>query len=127
MFIACGSAWRADPRLVQAQVHPPARAARPRGWRSESRLRRGSFALRMGRSPMRKPHVPCVWSRLAGRPSPGAGPSPPTSTRCKAPSLAIGQSPAPWIIRIRYGTQPDETAACALRVEPPGGSTPGHG
>ena len=65
MFIACGSAWRADPRLVQAQVHPPARAARPRGWRSDSRLRRGSFALRMGRSPMRKPHVPCVWSRLA--------------------------------------------------------------
>jgi len=28
MFIACGSAWRADPRLVQAQVHPPARAGR---------------------------------------------------------------------------------------------------
>ena len=74
MFIACGSAWRADPRLVQAQVHPPARAARPRGWRSDSRLRRGSFALRMGRSPMRKPHVPCVWNRLAGRPQATADP-----------------------------------------------------
>jgi hypothetical protein len=24
MFIASGSAWRAEPRLVQAQVHPPA-------------------------------------------------------------------------------------------------------
>ena len=50
---------------------------------------------------------------------------PPLSKRCKAPSFAIGQSLAPWIIRPRYGPQPDEQAACALLVEAPGGSTHG--
>ena len=74
---------------------------------------------------MSKPHVPCVWKRLAGRPTGGLGPSPPTSTRCKAPSFAIGQSLAPWIIRTRYGPQSEEKAACALHVEAPGGSTHG--
>ena len=42
---------------------------------------------------------------------------PTLETRCSQQSLA------PWIIRIRHGTQPDEKAACALRMEPPGGST----
>ena len=65
---------------------------------------------------MSKPHVPCVRKRLAGRPTDGAGPSPPTSRRCKAPWLAIGQSLAPWIIGPRYGTQPDEQAACAFNL-----------
>ena len=64
-----------------------------------------------------------MWKRLAGRPAGGAGASPPTSTRCKAPSFGIGQSLAAWIIRPRYGPQPDEQAACALDVEAPGGST----
>jgi hypothetical protein len=71
-----------DPRVVRAQVHLPASAVRPRGWRSDSDLRRDSFALGTGRSPMSKPHVPCVWKRLAGRPTGGAGPSPLTSKRC---------------------------------------------
>jgi len=42
---------------------------------------------------------------------------PTLETRCSQQSLA------PWIIRIRHGTQPDEKAACALRVEPVHGST----
>ena len=62
MFIACGSAWRADPRLVQAQVHPPARAV------------------------------------------------------LKVPSFCIGRAFLPWIIRTRYGPQPEEKAACSLHV-----------
>ena len=74
---------------------------------------------------MRKPHVPCVWNRLAGRPTGGAGPSPPTSTRCKVPSFCIGRAILPWIIRTRYGAQPEEKAACALHVEAPGGPTHG--
>ena len=68
-------------------------------------------------------HLTHMWKRLAGRPTGGAGPSPPTSKRCKPPSFAIGQSLAPWIIRIGHGPQSDEQAACALRVEAPGGST----
>jgi hypothetical protein len=69
-----------------------------------------------------------VWKRLACRPTgtAGAGPSPPTSKRCQAPSLAIGQSLAPWTIRIRPGTQPEEKAACSLHVEAPGGPTYGQ-
>jgi hypothetical protein len=55
----------------------------------------------------------------------GAGPSPPTSRRCKVPSFGIGRSLAPWIIRTRYGPQPEEKAACALHVEAPGGSIHG--
>ena len=112
-------------RVARAQAHPPASAVRPRRSRSDSHLRLGSFALGTGRSPMSKPHVPCVWKRLAGRPTGGAGPSPPTSKRCNAPSFGIGQSLAPWIIRPRHGPQPDEQAACALHFEPPGGSTHG--
>ena len=171
--------------MVRAQVHPPASAVRPRASGSDGPLRRGSFALGTGRRPMSKPHVPCVrkrlagrptdgaagpspptsrrckaswlaigrslapwiigpryrpqpdeqaacafnlismWKRLAGRPMVGAGPSPPTSRRCKAPCFGIGRSLAPWIIRPRYGTPPDEQAACALRAEAPGGSTHG--
>ena len=114
MCLACGSAWRVDPRVARAQVHLPAGAVRPRPFVSVSPLRRGSFALGTGRSPMSKPHVPCMWKSLAGRPTGGAGPSPPTSKRCEAPSFGIGQSLAPWIIRPRYGPQPDEQAACAL-------------
>ena len=115
MCLACGSAWRVDPRVALAQVHPPARAVRPRPLVSDSPLRRGSFALGTGRIPMSKPHVPCMWKRRAGRPAGGADPSPPTSTRCsKAPSFGIGQSLAAWIIRPRYGPQPDEQAACGF-------------
>ena len=76
-------------------------------------------------SPRRKPHVPCMWSRLARRPTAGAGPSPPTSTRCKVPSFCIGRAFLPWIIRTRYGPQPEEKAACSLHVEAPGGPTHG--
>ena len=89
--LACGSDWRVVPRLVRAhwQVHPPAGAARSRPFVTDGPLRRGSFALGAGRSPRRKPHVPCMWKRLAGRPTAGAGPSPPraTSRRCKVASL----------------------------------------
>jgi hypothetical protein len=74
MFIACGSAWRADPRVTH-------------GW--------------------------CL------------GPSPPTSTRCKVPSFCTGRAFLPWIIRTRYGPQPEEKAACSLHVEAPGGPTHG--
>ena len=54
------------PRLVQAQVHPPARAVRSRPFVSAGPFCRGSFALGTGRSPRRKPHVHCMWKRLAG-------------------------------------------------------------
>jgi len=81
-------------------------------------------------NPKRKPHVPCVWNRLTVRPAggaaaAGAGPSPPTSKRCRAPSFAIGQSLAPWIIRTRYGPQPEAKAASSLHVKAPGGSPHG--
>ena len=70
-----------------------------------------------------------VWKRLACRPTgaAGAAPSPlaPTSRRFKAPSLAIGQSLAPWIIRTRSGPQPEEKAACSFHGEAPGGPTHG--
>ena len=58
-----------DARLVQAQVHPPARAVRSRPFVSAGHFCRGSFALGTGRSPRRKPHVHCMWKRLAGRPT----------------------------------------------------------
>ena len=116
MFIPCGSAWRADPRLVQAPVHPPARAVRSRPFVSAGPFFRGSW---------RKPHVHCMWKRLAGRPAVGAGPSPPTCTRCKVPSFCIGRAFLPWIIRNRYGPQPEEKAARSLHVEAPGGPTRG--
>jgi hypothetical protein len=57
MFIACGSAWRVAPRLVQAQVHPAGSAVRSRPFVSAGPFCRGSFALGTGRSPRRKPHV----------------------------------------------------------------------
>ena len=63
MVIACGSAWRVAPRLVQAQVHPVLRK------------------------------------------------------RCEVPSFCIGRAFLPWIIRTRYGPQPEEKAACSLHVE----------
>ena len=61
MVLACGSAWRVDPRAARAQVHllVPASAVRPRGSDSDSRLRRGSFAVGTGHSPKRMSHVPC--------------------------------------------------------------------
>jgi hypothetical protein len=59
----------ADPRLVQAQVHPAGSAVRSRPFVSAGPLRRGSFALGTGRSPRRKPHGHCMWKRLAGRPT----------------------------------------------------------
>ena len=69
--------------------------------------------------------MPCMWKRLAGRPTVGAGPSPPTSTRCKVPSFCIVRAILPWIIRSRYGPQPEEKAARSLHVEAPGGPTHG--
>ena len=80
---------------------------------------------RMLATARRKPHVHSMWKRLAGRPTAGAGPSPPTSTRCKVPSFCIGRAFLPWIIRTRYGPQPEEKAACSLHVEAPGGPTHG--
>ena len=67
---------------------------------------------RMLATARRKPHVHSMWKRLAGRPTAGAGPSPPTSTRCKVPSFCIGRALLPWIIRTRYGPQHEEKAAC---------------
>ncbi len=74
--------------------------------------------------------MPCKWKRLAGRPTGDprlvrALGSPPAtgSRRCKVPSFCIGRALAPWIIRTRYGPQPEEKAACALNA--PGGSTHG--
>jgi hypothetical protein len=133
MFIACGSAWRADPRVTHGWCKPksttPARAVRSRPFVSAGPFCRGSFALGTGRSPRRKPHVHCMWKRLAGRPTGDPrlvlGPSPPTSTRCKVPSFCIGRAILPWIIRTRYGPQPEEKAACSLHVEAPGGPTHG--
>ena len=92
--VHCMSRWKrlagrptGDPPLVQAQVHPPASAVRSRPFVSAGPFCRGSFPLGTGRSPRRKPHVHCMWKRLAGRrtgdPRFGAGPSPPTSTRCQ--------------------------------------------
>ena len=74
---------------------------------------------RMLATARRKPHVHSMWKRLAGRPTAGAGPSPPTSTRCKVPSFCIGRAFLPWIIRTRYGPQPEEEekAACSLHLE----------
>ena len=115
----------ADPRLVQAHGHPAGGAVRSRPFVSAGPLRRGSFALGTGRSPRRKPHGHCMWKRLAGRPTVGAGPSPPSRKRCEVPSFGIGRSLAPWITRTRHGPQPEEKAACALHVEAPGGSTHG--
>ena len=67
--------------------------------------------------------MPCVFSRLAGRLGPTGDPRLaqgqvhlPASAVLKAPWFGIGQSLAPRIIRIRYGAQPDEKAARALRV-----------
>ena len=69
-------------------------------------------------------HVEAPGPGRAGRPTVGAGPSPPTSTRCKVPSFCIVRAILPWIIRTRYGPQPKEKAACSLHVEAPGGPTP---
>ena len=57
--------------MVQAQVHPPARAraVRSRPFVSAGPFCRGSFALGPGRSPRRKPHVHSMGKRLAGRPT----------------------------------------------------------
>ena len=112
----------ADPRLVQAQVHPAGSAVRSRPFVSAGPFCRGSFALGTDRSPRRKPHGHCMWKRLAGRPTVGAGPSPPSRKRCNVPSFCIGRALAPWIIRTRYGPQPEAKAACALIVEAPGAS-----
>ena len=81
MLIACGSAWRVAPRPCPRLTHVGQPWGDPPG-ASTCDEHRGSFALGTGRSPMRKPHVPCVWNRLVGRPTAGAGPSPPTSRRC---------------------------------------------
>ena len=59
----------ADPRVVQAQVHPAGSAVRSRPFVSAGPFCRGSFALGTGRSPRRKPHGHCMWKRLAGRPT----------------------------------------------------------
>ena len=69
MLIACGSAWRVAPRLVQAHVHPAGSAVRSRPFVSAGPFCRGSFALGTGRSPRRKPHGHSMWKRLAGRPT----------------------------------------------------------
>jgi hypothetical protein len=73
MVIAGESAWRVDPRLthwhVSAQVQPPAGAVRSRPFVSDGPFCHGSFALGRGHSPTRKPHGPCTWKRLAGRPT----------------------------------------------------------
>ena len=59
----------ADPRLVQAHVHPAGSAVRSRPFVSAGPFCRGSFALGTGRSPRRKPHGHRMWKRLPGRPT----------------------------------------------------------
>ena len=92
-------------------------------------LHRGSFAWYPGRNLTRKLHGHCMWKRLAGRPT--ADPRlvqaqvHPAGKRCKVPSFCIGRALAAWIIRTRYGPQPDEKAAWSLHVEAPGGSPHG--
>ncbi len=82
MLIACGSAWRADPRPTH-------------GWcRPKSTQQAARLSLRK---------------------------------RCNVPSFCIGRAFLPWIIRTRYGPQPEEKAAWSLHAEAPGGSPPGHG
>jgi hypothetical protein len=103
MCRACGSAWRVAPRVARAQVHLPASAVTPRPFVSVSPLRRGSFALGTGRSPMCTPHVPCMWKRLAGRPTGGAGPSPPTTSTW---FFSLGEAQFPFA-----GMPPAEAAA----------------
>ena len=49
-----------------------------------------------------------------------------TSTSCRRPSLWIGRSIAPRLIRMTPGAQTDAQAARALRVEPALGSTQGE-
>ena len=100
-----------------------------------SRLRRGSFALGTGRtgSPMRKPHVPCEWSRLAGRPSHGAGPSPPTSaSKCNEHAAFSSSSGCgPYLVRMIQGKkarpiQKDGTLQRVLVGGPGPAPTVGH-
>ena len=45
-----------------------------------------------------------------GGPTVGAGPSPASRKRCKVPSFCIGRAFLPWIIRTRYGPQPEAKA-----------------
>ena len=98
-----------------------------------SRLRRGSFALGTGRSPMRKPHVPCEWNRLAGRPSHGAGPSPPTSaSKCNEHAAFSSSSGCgPYLVRMIQGKkarpiQKDGTLQRVLVGGPGPAPTGGH-
>ena len=72
MVIALNGMWKrlagrptADPRLVRAQVHPAGSAVRSRHgpFVSAGPFCRGSFALGTGRSPRRKPHGHCMWTR----------------------------------------------------------------
>jgi hypothetical protein len=112
------------PVTVQAQVHPPARAVRSRPFVSAGPFCRGSFALGTGRIPRRKPHVHCMWKRLAGRPTGDARlvqaqVHPPARAVRSRPFVSAGPSKfLPWIVRTRYGPQPaEEKAACALHVE----------
>ena len=119
----------ADPRLVQAQVHPAGSAVTSRPFVSAGPFCRGSFALGTGGSPRRKPHGHCMRKRLAGRPT--ADPRlvqaqvHPPARAVRVPSFCIGRAFLQWIIRTRYGPQPEEKAACSLHVEAPGGPTHG--
>ena len=111
-------------------VDLPAEAAGVRPCGLDGRLHRGLFAWHPGLNPTRKPREPCLWSRLSGRPKVSllhsACGSRPTSRSCGRPSLWIGRSTAPWLIRMAPGPQPDAQAAWALHVEPALGSTQGE-
>ena len=96
------------------------RAAGVRPCRLDGRSHLGLSAWHPGLNPTRKPHEPCLWSRLSGRPKVsllhsacGSRPTR-TTTRsgsCGRPSLLSGRSIAPWVIRMAPGPQPDAQAA----------------
>ena len=82
---------------------------------------------------MRKPHVPCEWSRLAGRPSHGAGPSPPTSaSKCNEHAAFSSSSGCgPYLVRMIHGKkarpiQKDGTLQRVLVGGPGPAPTVGH-
>ena len=137
MFIACGSAWRADPRVTHGWCSLSLAGPSPP---TSTRCKVPSFCIgraflpwiirtRYGPQPEEKAacslHVEAPGPARAGRPAVGAGPCPPTWTRCKVPSFCIVRAFLPWVIRTGYGPQPEEKAARSLHVEAPGGPTYG--
>ena len=121
--------WGCRLEWHNTQVHPPAGLKGPVLLYRPALFGRRSFALGTGRSPRRKPHVHCMWKRLAGRPTADprlvhAQVHPPARAVRSRPFVSAGPF-GPSIVRTRYGPQPEEKAACSLHVEAPGGPTHG--